>query len=174
MGQAGGLHADPGREPGHRHGVVLRIEHRLGEQRDAAHRGLQLVADIGQEVAAHLLDAVRLRAVLDEQKHVVGAQWCHPGGDHEPALPQSVLQHELGLSDDPVAAHLTSDPEHLGVHELVPAHQPVGDRGRGVVHDPVGGVDQDAARTQHRKHLTDPRRQARCGRHHHLAPGGPV
>ena len=58
-------------EPAHGLGVVVRVEHRLGEQGHAADRGLELVADVGDEVAADLLDPARLGAVLDEEQHVV-------------------------------------------------------------------------------------------------------
>ena len=43
-------------------GVVGRVLDRLGEQRDRADRGLQLVADVGDEVAPGLLDPARRRS----------------------------------------------------------------------------------------------------------------
>ena len=43
---------------------------RLGEQADRADRRLELVADVGDEVAAHLVEAVRLGAVVGEQQDV--------------------------------------------------------------------------------------------------------
>ena len=46
----------------------------LGEQPDRADRGLELVADVGDEVAAHLVEPVRLGAVLGEQQHEAGAE----------------------------------------------------------------------------------------------------
>ena len=42
-------------------------EQRLGEQPEGAHRRLQLVAHVGDEVAADLLEAPPLRDVLDDR-----------------------------------------------------------------------------------------------------------
>ncbi len=99
-GQAVGLDADPLGEARDRLGVVVRVEHGLGEQRDAADRGLELVADVGEEVAPDLLDAGRLGAVLDEEQHVVGAEGRDAGGDDEAPVPEALLQGQLGLADD--------------------------------------------------------------------------
>ncbi len=54
-------------------------DQRLGEQAERAHRGLQLVADVGDEVAADLLQPSSLGHVVDD-------------GDHpERALPSSMI-----------------------------------------------------------------------------------
>ena len=49
-------------------GVGLRDE-RLGEQAQRAHRRLELVADVGHEVAPDLLEPAALRDVLDQRDH---------------------------------------------------------------------------------------------------------
>ena len=88
-------------------GVVGGVDDRLGEQLDRADRGLQLVADVGDEVAADRLDAALAGAVLDQRQH-------------EPASPSGAtravtlarrarrvaLEHQLGLADLAVAAYL--------------------------------------------------------------------
>ena len=52
---------------------VLLVEQRLGQQRQRPHRGLQLVADVGHEVAAHVLQAAALGRVLHHHEH---ARWA--------------------------------------------------------------------------------------------------
>ena len=128
-GQAVGLDADPPGEAGDRLGVVVRVEHGLGEQRDAADRGLELVADVGEEVPPDLLDACRLGPVLDEEEHVVGAEGGDAGGDDEAPVPEALLQGQLGLADDPVATHGAGQVEQLRVHELLATHEPLRDGG---------------------------------------------
>ena len=44
------------------------------QEHEATNRGLELVAHVGEEVAAHLFDEVGVRAVLDEQEDVLQAQ----------------------------------------------------------------------------------------------------
>ncbi len=68
------LLAEPLREAAHLGRVVGRVLERLGEQPDGADRRLQLVADVGDEVAAHRVEAHRLRAVLGEQQHEARAE----------------------------------------------------------------------------------------------------
>ncbi len=69
-GQPAGLVLQPAGEAAHRGRVLARVEQRLGEQRHRADRRLELVADVGDEVAAHRLDAAGLGDVLDEQGDV--------------------------------------------------------------------------------------------------------
>ena len=95
-----------------------------------ADRGLELVADVGEEVSADLLDPRCLGAVLDEEEHVVGAEGGDPGRDDEAAVADALLQGQLGLSDDTVAAHGAGEVEQLRVDELLAAHQALGDGGR--------------------------------------------
>ena len=151
-----GLDTDALGEAGDDLGVVMGVEDRLGEQGDAADRRLELVADVGEEVAADLLDPGRLGAVLDEEQHVVSAERSDSCRDDEAARSDALAQVELGLTDHAVASHCPGEVEQLRVHELVVAHEPVRDGGRRVVDDPVGRVDDDAARPQHGDDLSDP------------------
>ena len=93
---------------------------------EPADRGLELVADVGDEVAADLLDPAGLGVVLDEQQHVAAAQRRDPRLHDRPAAAQRPAgQVELGLADDPVAAHLAREVAQLGVRPArVPATRP--------------------------------------------------
>ena len=59
-----GLGVDPAGQARRHRGVGLRHQG-LGQQAERAHRGLELVADVGHEVAADLLEAPALGDVLD-------------------------------------------------------------------------------------------------------------
>ena len=96
---------------GHRLGVVGGLLHRLGEQVERADRGLQLVADVGDEVAADRLDPALAGAVLDQRQHQPAAQRRHPGGDVQRRDGPAARHHQLGLADLPVAAYL---PDQVG------------------------------------------------------------
>ena len=52
--------------------------HRLGQQPDRADRRLELVADVGDEVAAYGLDPALAGAVLDQGEHQAGAERRDP------------------------------------------------------------------------------------------------
>ena len=73
------LDLHPRGEPLDRLRVVLGVLDRLGQQAESTDRGLQLVADVGDEVAADLLDPAGLGVVLDEQQDVAAAQRAPPG-----------------------------------------------------------------------------------------------
>ena len=68
-------------EPLDRLRVVAGVGDRLGEQPDRADRRLQLVAHVGDEVAAYLLDPALAGAVLDQGQHQVRAERRDAGGD---------------------------------------------------------------------------------------------
>ena len=55
------------------HGRVRLADQGLGQQPEGAHGGLQLVADVGHEVAADLLEAPALGDVVDDGDHPEGA-----------------------------------------------------------------------------------------------------
>ena len=61
----------PAGEPAHCLRVVRGVHQRLGEQRDGPDRGLELVADVRDEVAAYGVDPVLLGAVLDQEQDMV-------------------------------------------------------------------------------------------------------
>ena len=131
LGQALALDLHPPGEPGHGLGVVVGVEHGLGQQRHPAHRRLQLVADVGDEVAAHLLDPAGVGAVVDQEQHVRAAEGRDPCGDRDPAPAERAAgQVELGLADHPVTPYLPGQVTQLGVGQLGVAHQAVDDRGR--------------------------------------------
>ena len=64
----------------------------------AADRRLQLVADVGDEVAADLLDPAGLGAVLDEQQHVRAAERRDPRADHDRRPPAERAAGQLELA----------------------------------------------------------------------------
>ncbi len=114
------------------------VEHGLGEQGDAADGGLELVADVGEEVAPDLLDAARL-----ERSSTSSSTWSPPSGATRAAttsraVTDALAQVELDLADHPVAPHRPGEVEQLRVDELLAAHESLGDGGRRVVDDPVG------------------------------------
>ena len=77
-------------------------------------RGLELVADVGHEVAADLLDPAGLGVVLDEEQDVVAAQRGHAGLHDRPALAERTAgQLELGLADHTVATDLSGEVAQL-------------------------------------------------------------
>ncbi|KIX78569.1 hypothetical protein SF12_08350, partial [Streptomyces sp. MBRL 601] len=86
-GEPGRLDLHPPGEPLDRLRVVGRVPDRLGEQGEGADRGLQLVADVGDEVAAYGFDAAGLGEVLDQEQYQAGAERGDPRGDGEPVAP---------------------------------------------------------------------------------------
>ena len=68
VGQADGLVLHAPGEPAYGLGVVGGVLDRLGQQRQRADRGLELVADVGHEVAADRVDAAQLGEVLGEDQ----------------------------------------------------------------------------------------------------------
>ena len=128
----------------------------LGEQRDAADRGLQLVADVRDEVAADLLDPPGVGVVLGEDQHVRDRDRRdpHPHDDARRGV-RAAGQVELGLADHAVAAHLPREVAQLVVDELAVAHQPVAHGGRRGVDDGVARVDDHGDRAQHGQHVAD-------------------
>ena len=125
-----GLGEHPLREPLDRLGVVRGVGHGLGQQPDGADRRLELVAHVGDEVAADLLDPALPGAVLDQGQHQPGAERRDPGGDVARRL-AGPAHHQLDLADLSVAAYLRDDVAQLRVDQLGPADQPEGVRRRG-------------------------------------------
>ena len=130
-------------------GSSLASSDRLGQQGHPADRRLELVADVGDEVAAHLLDPAGLGAVLDQQQHVRAAERRDPRADDQPAAAERPAgQLQLALPDHAVAAHRPGQLEQLGVGDLVAADQPVGVRRRAGLDHGVGAVHDDRAGAQ--------------------------
>ena len=103
------------------------------------------MAHVGDEVAAHLLDAALAGAVLDQGEHQPRAQRRDPGDDR--ARRGAVAgQLHLGLADLAVAPdHVDQVPQLLD-EDLVAAHQPEGVRRRGGLEHAVLGVHDHRGR----------------------------
>ena len=138
--------------------------HGLGEQPDRADRGLQLVADVGDEVAADRLDPALAGAVLDQRQHQPGAERRHPGGDVPRRAAPARRHQQLGLADLPVAAYLLDQLGELVGDQRVAADQADRVRRRGGLEHDVVVVDDDRAAAQHREHGGDARRARRAPR----------
>ena len=138
---------------------------RLGEQPDGADRRLELVADVGHEVAAHRLDPPLAGAVLDQGQDQAGAQGGHAGSHRAGGATARRGELQLGLADLAVAADLRSG-RAARDEDLVAAHQPEGVRRCGGLEDVVGLVDHDGAGSQdgqHRGHARAARAARRRG-----------
>ena len=98
-------------------GVVGGVVHGLGQQPDRADGGLQLVADVADEVAAYGLDPALAGAVLDQRQHQPRAERRDPGG-HVARRHAGAGHHQLGLADLPVAAYLLDQRRELGRDQL--------------------------------------------------------
>ena len=102
----------PGQALGHL-GIGLGDE-RLGQQAERAHRRLELVADVGHEVAADLLEPAALRDVLDERDDAERpAAVVDLAGPHLEGAPGRAVEVERALGRTLVPGVL----EHLG-HRL--------------------------------------------------------
>ena len=151
VGEAVALGDHAAGEPADRLGVVGGVVDGVGQQPDRAHRGLELVADVGDEVAPHQLDPALAGAVLGEHQHHPRPQRGHPHGDVSGRCVRA-RQHELGLADLAVAAHLAHHRGEVRGHQRGAAHQAHRvRRRRGLAHD-IGVVDDDGAAAQHREH----------------------
>ena len=94
MAEPRGLHLHALGEVAHLVGVVAGGEHGLGQQRQRAHRGLELVAHVRHEVAPDDVDAALLGEVVDEDEDRPGAE----GGDADAQLEELPAQ---GWAPDP-------------------------------------------------------------------------
>ena len=143
-------------EPPHLLGLVRGLVERLGQQAHGGDRGLQLVADVRDEVAAHLVEAVRLGAVLGEQQDEAGAQACHEHPEPDRALAVRAAG-DVDLVGDRLAAaaHDGHQVEELGVGERLLAHEAEGERAGRRLQHVVGRVEHDAGGFEHLEHLVD-------------------
>ena len=145
---------DPLGEAARRLRVVGRLEQGLGQQRERADRRLELVADVGHEVAAHPGHPVRLGDVGRLDRHVPGRivrrrSTGPPAPARRAARRQwpaaaTAGQVELDLAPRPAAADLAGQgPDHgvdlgRGPADAVRADQAEVDRGRVGQHRRVG------------------------------------
>ena len=149
-------------------GSSARVDHRLGEQRERADRGLELVADVGDEVAAYGLDPAGLGAVLDQHQHQARRRAARPGPARRcvaaPSGPRAQL--ELDLADLAVAADLRG-PARAARRTSQPLARGPG-RGRrpaGLAWTTRSSASSDhGERAQHGQHVGDAGRQQRRGR----------
>jgi len=106
----------PAGEPAYGGRVVARPQQRLGQQAHRADRGLELVADVGDEVASYGLHPPGLGDVLDQQHDVSPvADRCEPGPDRlrDAAEPRR-RELDLGLVRLPAAPRVPHEPAQLG------------------------------------------------------------
>ncbi len=167
-GEAVGLELHALRERAHPLGVGGGGLDRLGEHGDRADGGLQLVADVGDEVAAHAGEAQLLGAVGGEHEHEAVAERRDPhpqvqlGADADAAAAVHEVEHLL-LARAP-------DPAHR-VEDLVRAQRPAvdeveRDRAGRREDDLVGAVDARCRPTRARA----PSRRCRRGRARSRSP----
>ena len=124
LGEPVALGQHPPGEALHGLGVVGGVGDRLGEQADRADRGLQLVADVGHEVAADRLDAALARAVLDERQHQAGAQRRHARGQRAGDPAARARAARVALADLAVPADLRDEVDQLGHDGRLPRTSP--------------------------------------------------
>ena len=105
--------------------VVGGVLDRLGEQRERADRRLQLVPDVGDEVAADRLDPAGLGDVLQHQRDRAGRR-------HGAAVqPDAVHAHQPGAGADQVAGQPdVGAPAAAGPHRSAPASSSSGTSSR--------------------------------------------
>lgn len=173
IGQPVGLDLHPAREAGDRLGVVRGVHDGLGEQGERADRRLQLMADVGDEVAPDHLDAPGLGQVLDQQQHEAGAERGDPGGDRQglAAAGAPARKIQLHLPYLTVTAGVAGHVEHR-LHGQLPApDQPqCVRRGAGLDHR-VALVEHHRRGAEHREHGVHAGRQDRV--RVQGCPGGP-
>ena len=152
--QAAGLLAHAPGVVAHEVGVVGAGLDGLGQQLDRADRGLELVGDVGDEVAAHGLDPAGGGVVLNEDEHTPLADAGHPH-----------LQVELARARHPPPGHGDGRVLRLARGPHPPHHRHHGRLDDGVVAHDVEGVgrcrgaqdlvvviEDDDGRAQRRQH----------------------
>lgn len=170
VGQAGRLDLHPAGEALHRLGVFGSVHDSFGQQGEGPDRGLQLVADVRDEVAADGLDASGLGEVLDEQEDEPGAQRGHPGRHRQGFAPAGAApgQVQLDLAYLSVASGVPRHQEHRFDGELAATDQPEGVRGGAGLDYGVGLVEDDGRGAEHGQNGVHARRKHGIG-----VQGGP-
>ena len=129
LAQPGGLDLHPAGEALDGLRVVAGVEHGLGEEGQAAHRCLELVADVGDEVTTDLLH--RRAWVVSSRR---SRTWLLPSSatrvhEHPSSTHPAAGELELRLADHAVTADLPGEVAQLGVNQLAAPDQAVGRRG---------------------------------------------
>ena len=138
-------------------GFVRGVLERLGEEAHGRDGGLQLVADVRDEVAAHLVEAVRLGTVVGEQQHEARAEPGDPHREpHRRVAEGPARQLELDRDRPRRAAHGRDEVDELVVREHLVAHEAHRERSRRRPQHVVRRVEHDAGRFEHVEHLVDP------------------
>ena len=133
----------------------------------APDRGLELVADVGHEVPADLLDPVPVGLVFGEHEdEPAAADGAGQRGDpdREGGGPAAEARHrhlELGLADLAVPADLPGERGQLAHHEPVALDDPEGAGGGAGAQHAVLAVDDDRGRRKHGKDRRNSWRQFR-------------
>src|SRR5262249_14971955 len=134
------------------------------EQRERAHRGLELVADVGDEVPPDLFHPPALRLVLGKQQdEAVVAERGDPDGEAgPPAAERAPGKIDLALAGLSVPPDLPDQREQLPDHQLA-IFDEAERAGRLAGHQHrVGRVEHDRRGGEHGQH----------GRHARWKPGG--
>ena len=144
---------------------VVLVGERLGEHGERADRRLQLVADVGDEVGAHGVDAAPLADVLDRRharRRPAAARRVTTtairGGPYSSSVWRDSLAVEGAAAACRSTASSTSTPD-------VRAGQRAGGRGCGSGSRPLGAGDDDAERRagRRRRSIAAPRRRPSRG-----------
>ena len=114
IGQSSRLDPHPGREATHRLRVVGRILHGLGEQRDGSDGRLQLVAGVGDEVPARLLDPPCGGLVVGEHHDQILAQRCDVHDQVRRRREGPAVDLQILRAWPAVPAHLADQVQQLG------------------------------------------------------------
>ena len=152
IGQPRRLDTHPAREPSNGGRVVGCILDRLGQQRNRADRCLELVADVGNEVATGLLDPLSRRLVVGQDEHQALVKGRDPsgqicGGDANAAVDLEV--NDAAIAFAPNAADQLEQPEP----QPSASYQAKGPRGRRRLEYLVVRADHHAGGWQYREHL---------------------
>ena len=156
IGEPGRLDAHPGGEAADRVGILGGVLYGLGQQRDGADRGLQLVADIGHEVAAGLFDPPGSGLVVGQHDDQIFVQRSNPDGEVGRGRLGSARELQLDGAQGVVAAYGADQLEQFGNGDPGAADQSKGSRTRRGVEDLVMGADDDRRRAEDGQHLGHP------------------
>ena len=144
-------------------GVVGRLADRLGQQVERADRRLELVADVGDEVAADGVDPALAGAVLDQDEHQPAAQRRDPGRDVPEPGPRSAAGRARSSRIWPSRRTWRTSSSSSRTSTRDPLHQAHHVRGRAGLEHLVVGADDQRGRAQHRQHGGDAGRDQRLG-----------
>ena len=167
--QALALRLHPGSEPEDRLGVLGASPTASASRLKGANRGLELVADVRDEVSADRVDASLAGPVLHQDQHQPAAEGRHPGGDVEGRPGPVPPQNQLPLPDLAVATYQMHHLEQIGHVEPRTSHHPEHVSRCARLEHLVTRTDDERRRPQDGKHCSHPRWDKRLG-HRRCAP----